>query len=601
VVEVIVYDTFSVFSGNVTGDFTVGGTLTAANITNTGNLNFGDNDKAIFGAGSDLQIYHDGLNSYIQDSGTGDLILSSSTAHRVRTDQFQINNAANTEEIISGVANGAVTLRYDGSSKFSTTATGVNITGTITSDGLSVDGTLTVNGTGGQITTDNNGFITSKQSLDVATAGGRFIGKSNRGELGQIAIEQTATGADGGYIRFSTSPSGSTSPTERLRIDSSGNVGIANSSPERALHIGSSSIAAGTGLFQQIQTAGNNMYVGIGTNNSAYIQANGEFRVATGGYADRVTVDSSGNVGIGTSSPSGKLQVETSGTAANLYVNSDISTSALASRISLGNSTSAARFTFGLLGGGGEIAYLGSEGSFPLYFQTAGTERLRIDSSGNVGIGTSAPSGAKLEIFTGSTAVNGLKISRYTPGNYYSTLRQDNHGLAIDVGTGGTVSERVAITPNGITFNGDTAAANALDDYEEGTWTPVLGRWTTDPVFSGSPYVVNGKYVKIGRLLHVNFYIQWATSSVTSIGSGGWTISGLPFGSFSTSDGNFLSVGYFYDGIGNKGEAATGDSSRFQVNYSSGKMDMYSVNATSAGTSGSWIIFSASGTLHLNI
>ena len=97
-------------------------------------------------------------------------------------------------------------------------ATALDVTGTITSDGLTVDGT------GGQITTDNNGFITSKQSLDVATAGGRFIGKSNRGELGHIAIEQTATGADGGYIRFSTSPSGSTSPTERMRIDSSGDV-----------------------------------------------------------------------------------------------------------------------------------------------------------------------------------------------------------------------------------------------------------------------------------------------------------------------------------------------------------------------------------------
>ena len=69
VVEVIVYDTFSVFSGNVTGDFTVGGTLNAANITNTGNLNFGDNDKAIFGAGSDLQIYHDGSDSYVKDAG----------------------------------------------------------------------------------------------------------------------------------------------------------------------------------------------------------------------------------------------------------------------------------------------------------------------------------------------------------------------------------------------------------------------------------------------------------------------------------------------------------------------------------------------------
>ena len=87
--------------------------------------------------------------------------------------------------------------------------------------------------------------------------------------------------------------------TPRFLVERGGNVGIANSSPTSKLTIGSSSISAGTGLFQQIQTAGNNMYVGIGSNNSAYIQANGEFRIATGGYADRVTVDSSGNVLVG--------------------------------------------------------------------------------------------------------------------------------------------------------------------------------------------------------------------------------------------------------------------------------------------------------------
>ena len=46
-----------------------GGFATAADVS------FGDNDKAIFGAGSDLQIYHDGSNSYINDTGTGDLYI----------------------------------------------------------------------------------------------------------------------------------------------------------------------------------------------------------------------------------------------------------------------------------------------------------------------------------------------------------------------------------------------------------------------------------------------------------------------------------------------------------------------------------------------
>ena len=107
------------------------------------------------------------------------------------------------------------TANHDGSAKLATTASGIDVTGSVTA-----------NPTGGVVTLGANGFITSKQSLDVATAGGRFVGESNRGALGQIQIEQTTTGADGGYIKLATSASGSTSPTERVRITQEGNVGI---------------------------------------------------------------------------------------------------------------------------------------------------------------------------------------------------------------------------------------------------------------------------------------------------------------------------------------------------------------------------------------
>ncbi len=50
-------------------------TIRFAGATTTGDINFGDNDKAIFGAGSDLQIYHSGSNSFISDAGTGDLFI----------------------------------------------------------------------------------------------------------------------------------------------------------------------------------------------------------------------------------------------------------------------------------------------------------------------------------------------------------------------------------------------------------------------------------------------------------------------------------------------------------------------------------------------
>jgi hypothetical protein len=146
---------------------------------------------------------------------------------------------------------------------------------------------------------------------------------------------------------------------------------------------------------------------------------------------------------------------------------------------------------------------------------------MRITEDGLVGIGTATP-GTKLEIYTGSTTTDGLKISRYPTGTYYSTLRQAAHGLAIHAGDGTNISESAAITPNGITFNGDTAAANALNDYEEGTFTATLGGSTV----AGSSPTTAGTYVKIGKIVTIDFAFQ----NVTVSGASGVNlISGLPF------------------------------------------------------------------------
>jgi len=106
----------------------------------------------------------------------------------------------------------------------------VGVGTTSPSTALDVNGTVTADASGGVATLGANGHITSKQSLDVATAGGRYIGSSNRGILGQLRIEQATTGADGGYIDFDTCANGSTSPTNRMRIDSSGNLLVGQTS-----------------------------------------------------------------------------------------------------------------------------------------------------------------------------------------------------------------------------------------------------------------------------------------------------------------------------------------------------------------------------------
>ena len=101
--------------------------LPKAGGTMTGDLNFGDNDKAVFGAGSDLQIYHDGTSSLISDQGNGPLLL--------RATDFQMTNAAGSQYIMQGVDGGAVTLYHAGSGKLATTSTGVNVTGNVSATG----------------------------------------------------------------------------------------------------------------------------------------------------------------------------------------------------------------------------------------------------------------------------------------------------------------------------------------------------------------------------------------------------------------------------------------------------------------------------------
>ena len=109
---------------------------------------------------------------------------------------------------------------------------------------------------------------------------------------------------------------------------------------------------------------------------------------------ERLRISSSGNVGIGTTSPGFKLHCVEDGSFAGICASSNVTADALASRFALGNSVGTARFTVNMKGGNNEIAYLGSEGSFPFYFQTNGAERVRIASDGKVGIGTGSPAEA---------------------------------------------------------------------------------------------------------------------------------------------------------------------------------------------------------------
>jgi len=97
-------------------------------ITANGGIALGDNDKAKFGASDDLQIYHDGNHSYIEDAGTGSI--------KIKVGDFRVENASGNN-LIKGVGDVA-TLLHAGSEKLATTSTGIEVTGAATMDGLTV-------------------------------------------------------------------------------------------------------------------------------------------------------------------------------------------------------------------------------------------------------------------------------------------------------------------------------------------------------------------------------------------------------------------------------------------------------------------------------
>ena len=166
--------------------------LPLAGGTMTGNLDLGDNVIARFGASNDLQIYHDGTHSYVDDAGTGNL--------RLRGDGLvQILSYNDNETMAYFQKNGAVGLYFDNGEKITTTSTGVNITGTAVTDGVTVDGTLDIEEVYEKVTTQTSTtgtitFDTTAQAVEFYTANqtaNRTINFSNVNA--NLAIGQSLT------------------------------------------------------------------------------------------------------------------------------------------------------------------------------------------------------------------------------------------------------------------------------------------------------------------------------------------------------------------------------------------------------------------------
>ena len=174
----------------------------------------------------------------------------------------------------------------------------------------------------------------------------------------------------------------------------------------------------------------------------------------------------------------------------------------------------------------GQASFYSQKENDPMVFFTkptggSDTERLRISGDGNVGIGNNNPD-QKLKIEDS----NDLAIHLLKTGSQ-DTLIKNTGQTEICAATGGSSGQRIVFkigantgslsdiakfTPDGLCFGTDTAAANALDEYEEGSWSPG-GSWTT----------ISAEYIKIGRMVYAGFSLRADATSGTA------QITNLPF------------------------------------------------------------------------
>ena len=334
-------DTLKVYTGTAweQGVTAGSGFLALTGGTMTGDINYGDSVKAVFGAGSDLQIYHNGTQSIIEDVGTGPL--------RIRSNSISIENELGTETISALTQDGAVTIYYDGSPKLATTATGADITGTLTADGLTVDGDA-------EVVTSTTATNMSDPMLRVSgssyTAGGVYgMGFHYTDDATNVTPTfigyklNSGSGNTNGHLVFGTrelTTQGS-APLERMRIGHNGDVslyaddgttqgfywdastqylGLGTTGPSAPLHInGTSSLSTefkvgnstwnsstGSGILHQYR--GSDGYSELQINSTSASGSNVLTIRDGSGVASALYNDGSahfeGNVGIGTASPS---------------------------------------------------------------------------------------------------------------------------------------------------------------------------------------------------------------------------------------------------------------------------------------------------------
>ena len=524
---------------------------------------------------------------------------------------LRVNNGGNTALIVKG--DGKVGIGTD-SPSFQLSIE--NHDTTTSTAAMELDGKRT-NGTDGAV----GELIFSNNGDTFATVAGFRDGSDNKGSL-----------------QFQTQDS---SFATRMTISSEGTVGIGTTSPSvtTSLHIKNATSNSYATLRLEGSNRGGilQMYQGVNPVSSIQTDQSGNTYFSTSGVfgsttlSAKMTILTAGNVGIGTTSPDHQLDVAKSAIIGSESVISSTTNSENMLIVKGKNNYSDGTTWYGDYGqilldatsnmtgsakkylitnalDNNKFAIVRSDfNAIPTVNSTAngvniGTADFVIDNSGKVGIGTTLPTsqlyvnntadGDKIrwgrsDALVGSVGTyNGVPYIGYQGGAgggiMFNGLSIEPTALGFtrsdDTNDIGSVNNRWKnIYLGGGAFLGGTGAANKLDYYEEGTWTPSISHNNGTGVIpigvSGGAY-----YVKVGKLVHVFAYLVNVNPNGNAGGAGPYyAIKGLPFTAISHS---VWSVAYANTTMTSYGGYASGDNLYFMKNGTNGQCSNSHVNGT---------------------
>ena len=444
-----------------------------------------DNEKIRFGTGNDLEIFHDGSNSYIDDTGTGSLV--------VRSSDFLIRSPASAEVMADFHQNGAVELYYDNAKVFYTTAAGA-----IVKRPSGGETQFQITGCEGnaaelRLVADDGDDNADYWKIKADTVGsGCYIQNFASGSW-EESIQSFGNGAVKLYYdsstKFETTSSG-VAITGNGTFDAAGQNYIRIGSTDASgaiLTLDGDSNGDGSGADYCMIMHDTDGHLKIYADNPANA-ANIQFY--SNATTERMRILSNGKVGINTDSPTRLLHVkDTAGGDAQIIVE----TTANAERAQIEFKSPHATWVTGTFGGnttGDWLTYTTSDAD--AIFHQNGSEKFRIKGDGDVSI---------------------------NDGN-------------LDIATAG----------HGINFGATTQAGGAtselLADYEEGSFTPTLAGGGTSISYSEQL----GYYRKIGKTVFVSVRMQFSCNSNSAL----FSVGGLPFTSAASSGHNYTSGGITY-------------------------------------------------------